>query len=153
MAVCHLLLERPWKYDINVVHDGRKNTYALEKNGRIHMLLSIEDKKVKEEASNTILLMSGKEHLREVKKDQEMHLVVLRNPRVILTSTLVDDLLEEIQELLEKFVDIVVEDLPCSLLPIISISHHIDLIPGEILPNKAVYRLTSQENEEVKKQV
>jgi hypothetical protein len=39
MDVCHLLLGRPWKYDRNVVHDGRKNTYTLEKNGRTHMLL------------------------------------------------------------------------------------------------------------------
>jgi hypothetical protein len=38
-------------------------------------------------------------------------------------------------------------------VPISSISHHIDLIPGVILPNKAAYRLMPQENEEVKKQV
>jgi hypothetical protein len=63
---------RPCKYDRNVIHDGRKNTYTLEKNGRMHMLLLIEDKKVKEEASNTIVLMSGKELLDEVKKDEEM---------------------------------------------------------------------------------
>jgi hypothetical protein len=36
------------------------------------MLLPIEDKKVKEEASNTILLMSGKELLDEVKKEEDM---------------------------------------------------------------------------------
>jgi hypothetical protein len=34
-----------------------------------------------------------------------------------------------------------------------SVSHHIDLIPGASLLNKAAYRLTPQENEEVKKQV
>jgi hypothetical protein len=153
MDVCHLLLGRPWKYDRNVVHDGRKNTYTLEKNGRTHMLLPIEDKKVKEETSNTILLMSGKELLDEVKKDEDMQFVVVRKPRVILTSTSIDDLPEEIQELLENFADIVVDDLPCSLPPIRSISHHIDLIPGASLPNKAAYRLTPQENEEVKKQV
>jgi hypothetical protein len=72
MDVCHLLLGRPWKYDRNVIHDGRKNTYTLEKNGRTHMLLPIEDKKVKEEANTSILLMSGKELLNEVKKEQEM---------------------------------------------------------------------------------
>jgi hypothetical protein len=82
-----------------------------------------------------------------------MQFVVVRKPRVILTSTKIDDLLEEIQELLENFTDIVVDDLPCSFPPIRSIIHHIDLIPGESLPNKAVYRLTLQENEEVKKQV
>jgi hypothetical protein len=44
MDVCHLLLGRPWKYDRNVVHDGRMNTYTLEKDGRTHRLLSIKDK-------------------------------------------------------------------------------------------------------------
>ena len=45
------------------------------------------------------------------------------------------------------------DDLPHSLPPIISVSHHIDLIPGASLPNKAAYRLMPQENEEVKRQV
>jgi hypothetical protein len=70
-----------------------------------------------------------------------------------LTNTSIDDLPEEIQELLENCVDIVVDDLPCSLPPIRSISHQMDLIPGVSLPNKVVYRLALQENEEVKKQV
>jgi hypothetical protein len=47
MDVCHILLGRSWQYERNVVHDGRKNTYTLEKNGRTHMLLPIKDKKVK----------------------------------------------------------------------------------------------------------
>jgi hypothetical protein len=55
--------------------------------------------------------------------------------------------------MLENFADIVVDDLPCSLLPIRSIRHHIDLIPGDSLPNKATYKLMPPENEEVKKQV
>jgi hypothetical protein len=141
MDVCHLLLGRPWKYYKNVVHDGRKNTYTLEKNGRTHMLLSIKDKEVKPEVSNTVLLMSGKEILKEVKKKEYTQFIVVRKPRIVLTSTRVDDLLEEIQKLLEEFANIVVEELPCSLPPIISISHHIDLIPGANLPRKAEYRL------------
>jgi hypothetical protein len=55
--------------------------------------------------------------------------------------------------LLEEFVDIVVDELPCSLPPIRSISHHINLIPGASFPNKVAYQLTPQENEEVKRQV
>jgi hypothetical protein len=58
MDVCHILFGRPWKFDKNVIHDGRKNTYTLEKNGRTHMLLPIEEKKVKEEANISTLLMS-----------------------------------------------------------------------------------------------
>ena len=69
MDFCHVLLGRPWKYDRNVIHYGRKNTYTLEKNGCKHMLFSLEEKGVKEEASPSILLMSGKELLKEVKKE------------------------------------------------------------------------------------
>jgi hypothetical protein len=36
------------------------------------MLLLIEDKKVKEKTRNIVLLMSGKEILDEVKKEEEM---------------------------------------------------------------------------------
>jgi hypothetical protein len=62
-------LGRQWQFDKNVIHDGRKNTYTLEKNGRTHMLLPIEEKKVKGEANTSILLMSGKKLMKEVKKE------------------------------------------------------------------------------------
>jgi hypothetical protein len=64
-----------------------------------------------------------------------------------------DDFPEEVQELLDNFVDIVVDELPNSLPPIKSINHHIDLILGASLSNKATYRLTPRENEEVNNQV
>jgi hypothetical protein len=96
MDVCHLLLCRPWKYDRNVIHDGRMNTYTLEKNGRTHMFLPIKDKEVKPEVSNTVLLMSGKELLTEVKKKEDPQFIVVRKPRSVLTSTRVDDLPEEV---------------------------------------------------------
>ena len=44
------------------------------------MLLPIEDKETKREASPSILLMSGKELLNEVKKEKEMQFVVVRKP-------------------------------------------------------------------------
>jgi hypothetical protein len=153
MDICHLFLGRPWQYDKNVIHDGRMNTYTLEKNGRTHMLLPIKDKEVKPEVSNIVLLMSGNKLLTKVRKKEEPQFIVVRKLKIVLTSTRVDDLPEEIQELLEEFIDIVVDELPLSLPPIRSVSHHIDLIPRASFPNKAAYRLTLQENEEVKRQV
>jgi hypothetical protein len=76
---------------------------------------------------------------------------VVRKPRIVLNNTRINDLPKEIQELVEEFANIVVDELPCSLLPIRSISHHIDLIPGASLPKKVAYRLTPQENEEIKR--
>jgi hypothetical protein len=83
MDFCHLFLGRPWQYDKNVVHDGRKNAYTLEKNGRTHMLLPIKDKEVKTETSNTILLMSGREFLNEVKKKEDTQFIVVRKPKIV----------------------------------------------------------------------
>jgi hypothetical protein len=153
MDVCHILLGRPWQYDRNVVHDGRMNTYTLEKDGMTHKLLSIKDKEVKLEVRSTILLMSGKELLTEMEKNEDPQFFVVRKPRIVLTSTRVDDLPDEIHELLGEFADIIVDELPHSLPPMQSVSHHIDLILRASFPNKAAYRLTPQENEEVKKQV
>jgi hypothetical protein len=153
MNVCHLLLGRPWKYERNMIHDGRKNTYTLDKNGRMHMLLPIKNQEVKTEMRNIVLLMSGKELLKEVKKKEDTQFIVVRKLKIVLTSMRIDDLPEEIQKLLGEFVDIVVDELPYSLPAIKSIRHHINLIPGASLPNKSVYRLMLQENEEVKRQV
>jgi hypothetical protein len=66
MDICHILLGRPWQFNRNVIHDGWKNTYTLEKNGRMHMLFPMEENRVKEEDNTRILLMSGKELLKEV---------------------------------------------------------------------------------------
>jgi hypothetical protein len=127
MDICHVLFGIPWKFDRKVIHDGRKNVYTLEKNGRKNMLLQIEDMKVRKEPITSILLMSGKEILSEVKKEKNMKFFVVRKPRFILTSTSMDDLSEEILKLLEKSADILVDDFPFSLPPIKSILHHIIL--------------------------
>ena len=97
--------------------------------------------------------MSGKELLTELEKDEDPQFFVVRKPRVVLTSTRVDDLPDELQQLLGEFTDIIVDELPRSLPPMRSVSHHIDLILGASLPNKAAYRLTPQENEEEKRKV
>jgi hypothetical protein len=96
MDVFHILLGRPWQYDRNVIHDGRKNMYTLDKNGRTHMLLSIKNQEVKTEMRNTVLLMIGKEFLKEVKKKEDAQFIVDRKPKIVLTSTRIDDLPEEI---------------------------------------------------------
>jgi hypothetical protein len=87
MDVCHILLGRPWKYDRKTIHDGRRNTYSLEKDGHKHVLLPLKDESVKEEPGPSVLLMSGKELLQEVKKKEEVHFSLVGKPKVILTTT------------------------------------------------------------------
>jgi hypothetical protein len=102
MDVFHLLLGILWQYDRNVIHDGRKNTYTLEKNGRTHMLLPIKDKEVKIETSNTVILISGKELLKKFKKKEDTQFIVVRKPKIVLTSTRIDDLPEEFRSCWES---------------------------------------------------
>ena len=82
-----------------------------------------------------------------------MHFSLVGKPKVILTSTNLDDFPTEVRIFLDDYADIIVDELPNALPPVRSISHHIDLIPGASLPNKEPYILTPQENEEIKQQV
>ena len=91
--------------------------------------------------------------MQEVQKEEDLHFSLVGKPKVILTSTNLDDFPDEVKTLLDECDDIIVDELPYSLPPVRSISHHIELIHGASLPNKAAYRLTPQENEEIKQQV
>ena len=81
MDVCHIILGRPWKYDKKFFHDGRKNTYSLEKDGKIHTLSPLEDEVVQEGLGSNILLMSRKELLQEVQKVEDIHFPLLVSQR------------------------------------------------------------------------
>ena len=54
---------------------------------------------------------------------------------------------------MNDYKDIIVDDIPNGLPLVRSISHCMDLISRASLPNKAPYRLTPIENEELNRQV
>ncbi len=45
MDACHILLGRTWQFDVDAKHSGQKNTYQLEKEGKIYTLVPIREKK------------------------------------------------------------------------------------------------------------
>jgi len=55
--------------------------------------------------------------------------------------------------LLKQFSHVFLEDIPHDLPPKRTIQHHIDLIPGAILPNKLTYRMNPKESMEIQRQV
>ena len=71
--------------------------------------------------------------------------------QLLLQKQICQKLPVEIQDVLSEFRDIIVDDLPNELPPITNISHHMDFIPGVSLRNKDSYRMTPQENEEIRK--
>ncbi|KAH9315271.1 hypothetical protein KI387_023898 [Taxus chinensis] len=152
MDVCHILRGRPWQFDNKAIHDGRKNTYTFKKDGVEHTLIPLKEENDTAESSSKVMMVSGKEFLQSMKKE-EVSFAVIGKLKSVVTNTQLSDLPLEVQEMLNEYVDIVVDELPNELPPVRSISHHIDLIPGASLPNKAAYRMTPRENEEIKQQV
>eukprot|EP00253_Pinus_taeda_P034054 PITA_34054 len=150
MDVCHILLGKPWYYDRKVVHDGLTSCYKFVKDGIKHTLMPIKEEGTAETSELRTLLVSGKQFLKQV-EDIEIGYAVVNKARKILLHTEVSDLPMEIQRMLQEFTDIVVDDLLDKLPPKRSISHHIDFVPRASLSNRAAYRMSPKDNEEIRK--
>jgi len=55
--------------------------------------------------------------------------------------------------LIQNFCHLFLEQIPMGLPPKRDIQHHIDLIPGSILPNKPAYRMNPKDTMEIQRQV
>ena len=149
MDVFNILLGRPWQYDKNARHDGRKNIYELENDGIKHKLIPLQENG--QVASSRTLLLGGKEFLEKLRKEEVSYSIMCKlsnNEETYLSSLPI-----ELQDMMGKFGGIIVHDFPNELPPMRNISHHMDFILGMSFPNKASYKMTPQENDEIRKHV
>ena len=58
-----------------------------------------------------------------------------------------------VESVLQEFEDVFPKEIPPGLPPLRGIEHHIDLVPGVVLPNRPAYRSNPQETKEIQKQV
>ena len=65
----------------------------------------------------------------------------------------VEEVSVEVANLLEDFLDIVSDNVPDGMPPMMKISHQMDLIPRASFPNKAAHRMTPTKSEELHRQV
>lgn len=144
MDVCHILLGRPWQYDIAKIHEGKSNCYKFEKDGIMHIVLPLQEGKTSGTRNSKNLLLGGKEYLQKI-EEKEVSFSIIYKPKVELTNTSIVDLPQEVQNMLQEFSYIIVDDIPNELPPKKSISHHIDLVSSANFPNKVSYRMTPQE--------
>ena len=92
MDCCHILLGRPWKYDIYVVHDGRLNQYTLLVNGKKKILLPFIESP--DEVSSTaikVCMVNGKQFKKEVKKNQVCFSIIPRRPSCVNSNRVLEN--------------------------------------------------------------
>ena len=111
--------------------------------------MPIKEEGTTEASGVKALLVGGKEFSKQI-EDNDVNFAIVSRPKTVVLHTKITDLPEEIQDMLQDFGDIIVDDLLNELPPKRSISHCIDFILGASVPNKAAYQMSPKDNEEIR---
>uniref|UniRef100_A0A5B7BML6 RNA-directed DNA polymerase n=1 Tax=Davidia involucrata TaxID=16924 RepID=A0A5B7BML6_DAVIN len=162
MDVAHILLGRPWLYDMDVLHHGRANTYTFKYGGKTYQLNPSKpvekatEPQVKSSPrpskSQTLQLLNRKE-FEGVGQELGFVLALVDKDVLQVPSDPTVDHPPEIHRLLHEFQDVAPDELPDELPPLRDIQHAIDLVPGSQLPNLPHYRMNPRERAELQRQV
>ncbi|XP_026429996.1 uncharacterized protein LOC113326491 [Papaver somniferum] len=139
MTATHLLLGRPWKYDVGEVHNCFENTYTFYKDGKRVILFPSKSSLVIQERSDCKTTALVATISRSLHSSHTLSSHEGTKPMVTIPT--------QVQPLLSKFKALFPEELPVSLPPFRDVQHCIDFIPGVVLPNQAHYRLSPTEHE------
>lgn len=77
MDATHILLSRPWQYNVNATHHGKLNTYVFQGEGRKIALLPLPPESSCKKTINVDFLLQQKPDFMEELKNQEMGLALV----------------------------------------------------------------------------
>ena len=155
MDVRHIILGRPWLYDLDVIFHGRSNSCSFMFEGKKIVLnplklkpIDISKKKEipKEKGLNII---SSKAFERVAVQESVVFALVARE----LHGKAHEEQPEEVKSVLQEFKDVFPEELLDHLPPMRGIQHAIDFVPGATLPNLPHYRMNPTEHAKLQRQV
>ncbi|XP_057958649.1 uncharacterized protein LOC131151421 [Malania oleifera] len=153
MNVAHILVGRPWLFDMDVSHNGRANTYFFKCNGKRIILSPFEPKsgksKKKEETKGKqvgqpLHILNKKDFEFKSQETQVVYVVVAKEAE---QKSLEQETPPEVFPILSEFEDVIFEP-PSELPPMRDIQHAIDLVPSSSLPNLPHYRMNLKEHDE-----
>ncbi|XP_059068212.1 uncharacterized protein LOC131858780 [Cryptomeria japonica] len=140
MVACHLLLGRPWKYDMDATYSCRKNTYTIVKDGVTYTMKPLPDTKAEKEP--IVIVIGEKEMVKTLKESEEESFVLVVKPKDKDEFDPIAPIPDVVKGLLDKYKEVNTSELPSTLPPLRDVCHQIDLIPGASFPNKAPYKMT-----------
>ena len=155
MDVAHVLLGRPWLYDLNVTNFGKDNIYSFKNKGKNVIL-----KLVKPNGCNgrrDISKLEWNLHILKCKKFEregmETGMCLALVAKEVSSNSSIDDVPLEVKIFLDDFVDMVPDELPSELPPLKDIQHTTDLVPSSQLPNLTHHRMNPKDRGELNRQV
>ncbi|XP_057873714.2 uncharacterized protein LOC131079703 [Cryptomeria japonica] len=159
MDACNLLIDRPWQYDVDARHEGRKNIYTITKNGENFTMTPLPDDSKDKHIVTSVMLVDEKELMKVLKEEDTPFFAIVfkpkdepkKQPKSQEARRKVGP--KKVQDLLDKYKEIVANNTTYTLPPQREISHCVDLIPGATLPNKAACKLTPEQNAEATRQI
>ncbi|XP_012844444.1 PREDICTED: uncharacterized protein LOC105964483 [Erythranthe guttata] len=159
MDASHVLLGRPWHYDVDVIYRGRDNSCMFQWGGRKIIMLPSNDPVRETKAVDRPVFsisQSEGEFVNEMKSADEWYmmsfkLLGVQNEQDDHESKPVTP--ELVQPLIAEFSELLSDELPNCLPPMTNIQHHIDLVSGASLPNLSHYRMSPQDSEVLREKI
>ncbi|PKU63444.1 RNA-directed DNA polymerase [Dendrobium catenatum] len=145
MDAFHLLLGRPWQFDKKTVHDGESNTYSFKHQNQQIVLVPLQDAPAVKANPQLLTRSLFLEAFREAR----IGLVLL----VLVANEVQSSESKLVQDILNKYPDVLSCVLPARFPPEMQIQHAIEFVPGSVIPNRPAYRLHPDEQAELKRQV
>ncbi|XP_023902191.1 uncharacterized protein LOC112014045 [Quercus suber] len=151
MDVRHIILGRPWLYDLDVTLHGQSNSCSFMFEGKKIVLNPLKpkpidmSKKIEAPKAKGLNIISPKAFERVAVQESIVFVLVARE----LHGETREEQPEKVKSVLQEFNDVFLEELPDHLPPMHDIQHAINFVPKATLPNLPRYRMSPAEHAEL----
>ena len=153
--VGHIILGRPWFYDLDVTLHGRSNSCSFVFEGKKIVLNPLKPKPINVSKMKEVPKAKGL----NIISSKAFEMVAIQESVVFalfakeLNGEAHEKQPEEVKSVLQEFKNVFPKELPDHLPPLHDIQHAIDFVPGATLPNLRHYRMNLTEHAELQRQV